>query len=140
MALSFFDDRAHPPTETELASALGRTAALWRELQRRVATRAPGIEPEWGFAGRSTGWGFRLRQGKRVVLYMTPCKQHFLASAVLGEKAVARAREGRLPQAVEALLDSAPRYAEGRGVRLPVKSRADLAVVLELVGIKLLGR
>jgi uncharacterized protein DUF3788 len=138
VALSIFVDKSHQPTEVDVAAALGRTAALWNTLRQRVSTLAPDVSPEWKFGGASLGWGFRLRQERRVVIYMTPCDGHFLASVVLGEKAIARARAGRkMPKRADALVDAAPRYAEGRGIRLPVRSRADVGTAIALVGVKL---
>jgi hypothetical protein len=72
-----------------------------------------------------------------VVLYMTPQVGQFLVRVVLGENAVAAAREASLPEAVLAIIDGAPRYAEGRGIRVPVTSEDDLAPVRQLVAIKL---
>ena len=137
MALSIFEDKRRPPSDDEVAAALKRTAPLWRDLQRRVAALAPGVVPEWTFAGKTTGWGFRLSENGRVVIYMTPCDGHFLASVVLGEKSIARARAERLPGRVDAVVAAAPRYAEGRGVRLIVRNRADVATAISLVGVKL---
>ena len=139
MALSAFTDNSRPPREAELAATLARAAGAWRELRARVERTCPPIEPEWGFTSASTGWGLRLRHGPRVLLYMTPCAGHFLASFALGEKAVAAAIEARLPAAVLAVIEAAPRYAEGRGVRFEVRSAAQVGAIAKLVAIKLAG-
>jgi uncharacterized protein DUF3788 len=137
VALSIFTDQRHPPSDSDLEAALGRSAPLWHDLKAQVEAIAAGADSQWKFAGRTIGWGFRLSRAARVVIYMTPCQGHFLASVVLGEKAIARARATRLTARVEALIDAAPRYAEGRGVRMTVTRRADLATALSLVRIKL---
>jgi len=51
-----------------------------------------------------------------------------------GELAVARA--AKLSAAVLSVIDDAPRYAEGRGVRIPVRSSRDLTTLARLALIK----
>ena len=94
------------------------------------------LTEEWNFAGKAFGWSFRLSQPKRVFVYMTPCRAHFLASFVLGEKACQAAHAARLPPQVLALIDGATKYAEGRGLRIPVRAKRDLDVVEALAAIK----
>ena len=137
MALSVFDDKSKQPQEDELATALGRTFVLWNELKEHIAARFAPLSVDWGFASKTTGWGLRLKQDKRTVLYMTPCKGYFLASFALGEKAVKAAHAGDLPASVLAVIDSARRYAEGRGVRLEVRSAKDVRSVEKLAVIKM---
>jgi hypothetical protein len=137
MALSAFDDKQHPPQEDDLATTLGKSYAHWQELRRLVAAHFPPLTEEWGFASKSTGWGLRLKQPKRTVLYMTPCAGHFLASFALGEKAVRAAHEAALPAAILAVIDTAPKYAEGRGVRIPVRSAREVRQIEKLALIKM---
>ena len=137
MALSAFDDRSHPPADADLRAVLGDAAELWDELIRHVReTHAP-IGEHWNFAGAKYGWSLRLRHKDRIVLYLTPQAGAFLAGLVLGEKAVAAANARGLPPSVLALVDAAPRYAEGRGIRVRVTTRDDLAAVQELVAVKM---
>lgn len=137
MALSVFDDRAKPPEEKEVEAALGRTYNLWSELKAHISTQFAPLVIEWGYASKSTGWGLRLKQEKRTVLYMTPCKGYFLASFALGEKAVKAAAASGLPDSVLSVIESAPKYAEGRGVRLEVKTKRDLKAIEKLAEIKM---
>lgn len=132
MSLSAFPDRASPPGEGDLSAALGPAHAPWTELERRF----PDLRGEWGYTGASTGWGYRLKDGDRVIVYMTPQRGAFLASFALGERAVELARPG-LPAAVLDVVESARKYVEGRAVRLPVTSVEDLPAVVTLVGAKL---
>jgi hypothetical protein len=126
MALSAFDDRSRPPREADLAATLGKTNAHWNELRKLIALRFAPLSEDWGFSSRSTGWGLRLKQEKRTVLYMTPCEGHFLASFALGERVVKAARESALPASILEVVDNARKYAEGTGVRLVVKTARDL--------------
>ncbi|HEX7831394.1 MAG TPA: DUF3788 family protein [Thermoanaerobaculia bacterium] len=137
MALSFFDDKSAPPTDDALDAALGATASLWQELKARIGRRHAPVVESWGFSGKSTGWGLRLKRGDRAILYMTPRDGHFLVSFALGEKAVKVARESDLPAAVLDVIERAPKYAEGRGVRLELRDARDLAAIETLAAIKM---
>ncbi len=68
---------------------------------------------------------------------MTPCKGYFLASFALGEKAVKAAHESDLPASVLAVIDGAKKYAEGRGVRLEVRSAEDVRNIEKLAVVKM---
>jgi hypothetical protein len=137
VTLSAFDDRAHPPVAGALAATLGAAVPAWNELQRRLAARVAPLEREWGFTSQTTGWGMRLKHGQRVVLYMTPGHGHFVVSFALGEKAVAAALAAGLPAPVDKLVRDAPRYAEGRGVRVVIHGIRDLPAVEILARAKL---
>ncbi|MBK9305378.1 MAG: DUF3788 family protein [bacterium] len=74
------------------------------------------------------------------MLYMTPQAGAFQLGLVLGEKAAQAAHEMDLPDSVLPLIDAAPRYAEGRGIRLPVVTGDDLAAVRALAALKMAKR
>jgi hypothetical protein len=137
MALSAFEDKAQLPSDEDLKTTLSDSYPIWTDLREQVKASNASIEEEWGFSSSKTGWGFRLRKGKRVILYMTPCHGYFLASFVLGEKAVKAAQEIGLPDWMLEAIEGAPRYAEGRGVRLKVTSAEDSASLLKLAEVKL---
>lgn len=137
MALSVFDDKSRLPCDDDLAAKLGNTFALWNRLKRLIASRFTPLSIEWGFSSKKTGWGLRLKMEKRTVLYMTPCEGYFLASFALGEKAVKAAHESDLPTSTLKVINGAKRYAEGRGVRLEVRSVEDVHNVEKLAVIKM---
>jgi hypothetical protein len=137
MALSALDDKSRRPTPADLKRVLGKSASLWSELVSHVAEKHAPITEEWNFSGAKYGWSLRLKRKDRVVLYMTPQAGQFLAGIVLGEKAAKAAHEKGLPKPVLALIDAAPRYAEGRGIRFPVSTRADLRAVEQLAAVKM---
>jgi hypothetical protein len=74
MALSAFDDKTKRPLENDLAAVLGKVLVRWNELKRLIASRFDPCSEEWGFTSKNTGWGLRLKHGKRIILYMTPCR------------------------------------------------------------------
>lgn len=136
MALSAFSDKAHQPSEKDLRSVLGRAYTAWVRLIELVSDRIPPITQVWGFTSASTGWGLRLRRNDRVILYMTPRDDHFLVSVALGEKAVAAAHAHKLPPAMLKAIETAPKYAEGRGVRLEVRRSPEISALVILAEIK----
>jgi hypothetical protein len=137
MALSAFDDKSNPPRDNDLAAMLGSAFVFWNELKRLITSRFSPLSEEWGFTSKKTGWGLRLKGEKRTVLYMTPCEGYFIASFALGEKAVKAARESDLPVSILQVIDGAKKYAEGRGVRLEVRSAEDVRNVEKLAVIKM---
>lgn len=137
MSLSAFDDKLNPPRDCDLAATLGSTFVFWNELKRLVASRFSSLSEEWGFTSKKTGWGLRLKREKRTVLYMTPCEGYFMASFALSEKAVKAAHESDLPVSVLRVIDGAKKYAEGRGVRLEVRSAEDVRNAEKLAVIKM---
>jgi hypothetical protein len=136
MVLSAFEDREVPPDEQSLAATLGRTSGLWTQLTDSLQSAYGPLREEWRFAGAKFGWSCRMQQPKRTLVYLTPCRGHFLASFALGERACAEARTAGLPASVLALIEAAPCYAEGRGVRIPVRRRSDVEAVRKLAAIK----
>jgi uncharacterized protein DUF3788 len=137
MALSIFNDKARLPKESEVATALKDSFVHWNELKKLIGLRFRPLSCDWGFASKTTGWGMRLKNKDRTVLYMTPCEGYFLASFALGEKAVKAAHQDDLPVSVLKVIDSATKYAEGRGVRLAVRNVRDLRNVEKLAVIKM---
>ena len=128
-----FIGRPKPPTDDELSAVLGAARALWDQLLSELALPTQ----EWHSYSVKAGWALRLKQGKRTILYVTPCAGSFRVSFALGEKAMQAARESKLPAPVMKILDESPRYAEGTGVRLDVTAKKDLAIVRKLVAAKL---
>jgi hypothetical protein len=137
MALSAFDDKSKPPQEADLKMTLGSAYPQWNQLKKLIAANYTPVAIEWGFSSKATGWGLRLKRDNRAILYMTPCEGYFLASFALGEKAVKAAHESDLPAAVLAVIDGAKKYAEGRGVRLEVRTAADVRYIEKLAAIKM---
>jgi hypothetical protein len=132
-----FIDHAAQPTPEELAAALGPTATIWNKLVGRLADEYGLSVQEWNSYSLKAGWSMRLKLKKRNILYMAPCRGCFRVAFVLGDKAVQAARQIKLPQSILKVIDEAPRYPEGTGVRLVVKRMSDLATIQKLAAIKL---
>lgn len=137
MALSALDDKSNKPNASSLKKVLGRSMSHWDGLVDHIASEYEPCDETWIFSGANWGWSLRLKQKKRTVLYMTPGKGMFIVGFALGEKAVKAAHEARLPSQLLAIIDGATKYAEGRAVRLDVKTKKDLKGAMKIAAIKM---
>lgn len=137
MALSAFADKSKTPQAKELKEVLGRSNSHWIVIVNQVAKTCPPLDQTWGFSGANWGWALRLKQKKRTVMYLTPCKGHFLVGFALGEKAVRAAHDAQLRQSILELIDAAKKYAEGRAVRIEVRNKRDRDDVIKLAAVKM---
>ena len=126
-----FRDGAQAPTANDLRRVLGTRAAYWRELAEHVA-----VVEEWKYYGKTYGWTLKLLAGKRNLCFLTARDGWFVAGFVFGDKAVQAVAASVLPRELVDELLAAKKYAEGRGIRVPVKSRRALASAKLLLGIK----
>jgi hypothetical protein len=124
------------PSEQALASELGAAQAIWKAILAALEEKNGPIDLEWKPSKGAFGWMCLLKHKKRTLLYLTPEKKSIQVAIVLGERAVDLALASPLPQAIKTMLQEAKPYAEGRGIRFPLRSAADLAVVEDLVAIK----
>ena len=120
MALSAFDDKSKQPRVGDLKRTLGKASAHWDGLIAHIAAEYAPLEQTWNFSGANWGWSLRLKQKKRTVLYMTPCRGLFLVGFALGEKAVKAAHDSPLPDSILTVIDEAKKYTEGRAVRIEI--------------------
>jgi hypothetical protein len=125
------------PGPRDLDDMLGTAAGLWEHLRAQLVSEFGPLAEKWSFAKVTSRWSLQLKRKQRAVVYLIPCRGHFLAAFALGEKACAAAREGGLPASVLAVIERAPRYPEGRGVRLEVRSGKDVEHVAVLAAIKM---
>jgi hypothetical protein len=133
MSPNAFIGRTKPPTDDELSAELGAVRVLWDELLTELALPIQ----QWHSYSPKAGWSLKLLLKKRTIVYLAPCHGSFRAAFILGDKAVEAARQCRLPKAIIKIIDEAPRYAEGTGVRLEISARKDLAAVKTLAEVKL---
>jgi Protein of unknown function (DUF3788) len=131
-----FAGQATRPSERELASVLGGSHSLWQNLAADLKRDLKLDGAEWNSYSVKAGWSLRLQSKKRNIVYFGPRAGYFLASFILGEKAVAAARKSKLPAQILKMIDEAKRYPEGTAVRLEVHAPADADIVKTLAKIK----
>jgi hypothetical protein len=124
------------PTDADLASVLGPAKALWDRIVENTTADLSLTAAEWKSYSVKHGWSLRLKKGKRNILYLVPFQGSVEVMFILGDKAVAAARAGKLSQKAAKLIDDAPRYPEGTGIRIEIRSARDLSFVFTLAKIK----
>lgn len=132
-----FVGKKEKPSCEDLAVALGPAAPVWDRLITSLAADHGVADQEWASYSSKSGWSLKLKLKKRTILYLLPCEGCFRVSFVLGDRAVGAARESKLSPCLLKLLHEAPRYPEGTGLRLLVKSARDIPSVMKLAQIKL---
>jgi hypothetical protein len=137
VTLNAFVGRTAPPANEDLSAALGSTRPLWDLALATLANRFGLGEWEWLSYSPKAGWSVRVRKGKRNILYMSPCRNTFVVSFILGGKAVQAATDGRTPARVLRLIESGTKYPEGLGIRWEIKSAKDLTPIETLTALKL---
>ena len=137
MALSIFDDKSKFPDDKDLTDVLSENHILWNNIKDFVFQNYPDAKEEWNYSGKNYGWGFRLKDKKRVIVYLTPCAGFFKFAMVYGEKATNDALTGNISKEIKDIIDSAKVYAEGRGFRIDVKNDKFIEDIKKLIIIKL---
>ena len=137
MTPNAFIGRTEPPSERDLAAALGPAKPLWDAIVVDMARELGLTEREWKSYGVKYGWAFRLKKGKRNIVHLGPCQGAFAVLFILGDRAVDAARAGKLGARATKLFDQAPRYPEGTGIRFEVRSSKDIPLIQKLARIKL---
>lgn len=117
-----------PPT----LETLGPVRPLWEAWLEELTATFGATHTEWKTVSKDAPPSLRVLKGKRTIVWLSPKEGCFQAAYAIGEKAVQTA-----PKKLTALLEAAPRYPEGRGVRIEVKSEAELPVLRLLTALKL---
>ena len=111
--------------------------AVWDAIVSALRAEYGDLATEWKSSKSDFGWMCVLKQKKRTVIYLTPEVGVVRVGLVLGERAVSHALASDLPDDIKALISEARPYAEGRGIRFPVKSIKALPMISTLVAMKM---
>jgi hypothetical protein len=131
-----FLGKTEEPTARDLAFALGSAKEAWDRLLADLAQEHGANVLEWKCYSPKTGWALRVTRKKRTIVWLAPCPDSFEVLFILGQKAVQAARQAKLPKRIVKVIDEAPKYPEGTGVRLQVKTAGCLEVLMKLAAIK----
>jgi hypothetical protein len=133
-----FIGKTQAPADGDVAKALGPAKEAWDKIVAGLAAEHGVTAQVWKSYSPKAGWALRLLRGKRTIVWLAPCEGHcFQVLFILGDKALAAARECGLSAASLRLLDEAPKYPEGTGVRLLIKGMKDVPTVKKLAVVKL---
>jgi hypothetical protein len=139
MSANVFIDKLAKPDDQALVRALGTTYPLWAEIEKHVATEHSESTEEWKYYGPKSGWTLKTLRKKRNLFFFTPYQGYFLIAFVFGDRAVAEILKSDLPKAMIEEVTNAKKYAEGRGLRVEVKTRRDVESVKKLISIKVMN-
>ena len=132
-----FIGRIDQPQPEEVDAVLGKSAAAWHRLVQWLMEKESVTKQEWTSFSAKYGWSLKMKKKKRTIIYLGPSMGSFTAGLVLGPRAMTAARGGDLSAETLKILDDAPRYPEGTGVRIQVKNSKGLGPIRSLVKIKL---
>jgi hypothetical protein len=131
-----FIGRLEKPTDGELTAALGPARAAWDQLLAGLARQYGADVREWNSYSPKAGWSLRVKRKARTIVWLGPRAGSFIAAFILGDKAMQAARAARLPQRIVKIMNEAPKYPEGTGVRITMKTSRDIPAVQRLAAIK----
>ncbi|MGD9161483.1 MAG: DUF3788 family protein [Desulfobacteraceae bacterium] len=138
MAESVFGNKSEKPSASELEKALGKSNLLLKSIETHLQDKLGEIEREWKFYSKKAGWTFALIHKGRRLLHLIPRSEFFTVVITLGMKAVkAYENIGLSPQILSAIKD-AKQYAEGKSIRLDIRSENDVEPVKQLLSIKII--
>jgi hypothetical protein len=137
MSPNAFIGKAKKPTGAELADALGPAKAIWDQWLTGLAQECGANVREWNSYSPKAGWSLRVKRKARTIVWMAPCPGCFRVAFIFGDRAMQAARQSQWPKRVINAMDEAPKYPEGTGIRLEVKSSRDLGTLKKLAAIKL---
>lgn len=137
MAENAFVGKENEPTDAELRDALGPAKAVWDRLLTELAGEHGLDIREWKCQSPKRGWALRVKLKKRTIVWLSPLTGCFEVLFIFGAKAMSASHRCTLPKHVVEALRLAPKYPEGAGLRLKVKTPQVISALRKLVAIKL---
>lgn len=137
METSIFMNLQVTPQAADLVVPLGGTYSVWKEIRDFVFEKYPAALEEWHVSVKKYGWGFRIKDKKRAIIYLSPREGFFRVAMVFGQKATDRILESNISNDIKEELINSKVYVEGRVIRLEVHNDTLLKDIKKLVEIKI---
>lgn len=134
---SIFSMKDEIPTENQLKEVLGETFDIWKSFEKFTHEHNFNSKSGWHFSGEKFGRSFRIKDKKRVIIYLLPRDKFFKVAFVFGQKASEKILESNISDNIKAELLAARGYAEGRGIRIEVRDISNLKDIEKLIKIKI---
>lgn len=134
---SVFTDKNEVPDMRKLKEALGETFDIWMAFVDFTYENDTNSKEEWNFSSEKFGWSFRIKDKKRVILYLLPREKFFKVAFVFGQKATEQILASDVSEDIKAELNAAKVYAEGRGIRIEIKDRSMIEDIRKLIRFKI---
>ena len=136
---SIFTSKNEIPTIDSLKIALGNTFELWKNFEEFTLENYPDAKVEWNFSGEKFGWSYKIKDSKRVIIYLLPRENFFKTAFVFGQKATEKILESDISEAIKTELKATKVYAEGRGIRIEVRDNSNCIDIQKLIKIKIMN-
>lgn len=137
MEINVFSNRKVIPTDNDLQQVLGDSYDLWKNIHYYVHMKYPAAIDQWNNPGEKYGWHLRIKDKKRTIVYLLPTENYFKVALVYGQKATDAVMQSHVSEEIKLALGAAKAYAEGRGIRIDVKSKEILNDIEVLIDIKI---
>lgn len=137
METSFFTDLQKEPKTDDLSKPLGKSFEWWMKLRNFVFEKYPPAKEEWHVSIKKYGWGFRIKDKKRAIIYFSPLQGFFRVTMVFGQKATDQILNSDISEQVKNELMNSRVYAEGRVIRMEIKDESFLEDIKKLIEIKI---
>ena len=137
METSIFMDLTKKPETANLVIPLGNTFQLWKEISDFVFEKYPAAIEDWHVAVKKYGWGFRLKDKKRVIIYLSPWLGFFHVAMVFGQRATDQILNSDISANIKEELINSKVYVEGRVIRLEIHDGTFVNDIKKLVEIKI---
>lgn len=134
---SIFTEKEEQPTSEELQIFLGATFPYWLELAAFTKSSLPQAAGGWNFAGVNFGWGFRISDSRRVIIYLYPRAMFFTVTMMFNAKAAEAILASNVSDSIKQALQAAEEQPEGRSISLEVRKADTAADIKQLIEIKL---
>ncbi len=134
---SVFCDKDNLPSEIDLKLALAETFIFWQEIENFTLLQYPTAKSGWHFSGTKYGWGYRISDATRVLIYLLPRTGYFKVGMVFGKKAMTVIQHSEIASSIKQELINAKAFAEGTGIRLSIVDESLFSDILDLIRIKI---
>jgi len=139
MQIGSFTDKTHEPTQQEIRDTIGSNTRSWDELIQFLREQYPSEEDLKFLYGKKYGWALRFRNRGRLLTSLFPTSGGFTVQIILNQAAIEQAKKIRVSETVRSTIANAKVYPEGRWLFIPVKTKADLQGVHELLALRAKG-
>ena len=137
METSIFMDLTKTPKTSDLVVPLAMLSSVWTEIRDFVFEKYPAAIEEWHVSVKKYGWGFRIKDKKRAIIYLSPREGFFRVAMVFGQKATDQILSSDISDFVKEELMKSKVYVEGRVIRLEINDNSFLNDIKKLVEIKI---
>jgi hypothetical protein len=137
MDTSIFMDLTKIPESADLEFPLGNTYQYWKEIRDFVLEKYPAAIEEWHIAVKKYGWGFRIKDKKRAIIYLSPREGYFLVAMIFGQKATDQILNSDISAKIKEELMNSKVYMEGRVIRCEIHDNSFISDLKKLIEIKI---